>query len=340
MTAIKEDILDEDEQLAYDQFVHNPTQSYKAFYELGKKLHGTKGISTGSKNLDQIMVPTRGPWVRTWVAAQAQGKSTFLRIIAFNEASRLELNGLTDKFYVAHISYEEAVDAQEIYYQRNRHYTNEDFWRGTVRPEDIIKGGLQRAELPIYWLGESMSRSDPDSPPMTIDLCLAGIRAIYKVEKKLPSCIILDYVQEIEVDPYSSGTRTERVIEGMKQVIRMGTLTGCAIELGAQARRSSLKNNPPLPDQDDLEWAHYVSQKSTNMVGLWRPWTTHNHNENALKYGVPVLEGKSNYPLSAMLTVAKPLKHRPGKLGQLVPMEVNPDTLTIKDFPDVLQWQP
>ena len=326
--------LTKDEELAYGQFVHNPTQAYQAYYELAKKLHGTRGVSSGSRNLDFYMIPTRGPWVRTWLAAPAQGKSTILRIIAFNEANRLVVEGVTDKFYVAHISYEEAIDAQEIHYQRDREYSNEDFWRGQVDPIEIMKGGLTRAELPIYWLGESMSKSNPDSPPMTIDLCLAGMRAIWKIEKLLPSCIILDYVQEIEVDLRYASKRTEKIIEAMKQVIRMGTLTGCAIELGAQARRSSLRNNPPLPNADDLEWAHYVYQKATNVVGLWRPWTTHSKDQDVLANGIMV--NNKNYPLSPMLTVAQPIKHRPGKLGPAVPMTVDPDTLVIGDFPNII----
>jgi hypothetical protein len=245
----------------------------------------------------------------------------------------LKMEGKDDKLYVAHITYEEAVDAQEIYYQQGRSYTNEQFWRGEVDPAEVMKSGLTRPELPIYWLGESMVRSDPDSPPMTIDLCLAGLRAIWKVEGKLPSCIVLDYVQEVEVDLIPGTKRTERVIEAMRQVIRMGTLTGCAIELGAQARRSSLSNNPPLPNADDIEWAHYIYQKATNVVGLWRPWTTHSKDMNALAHGIPV--NHKNFPLSPMLTVASPLKHRPGLLPMAVPMEVDPSTLTIKDFPDI-----
>lgn len=325
--------LSPEERLAYGQFVHNPTQAYQSHVELSKKLFGTKGVSSGSTNLDQVMIPTRGPWVRVWVAAQAQGKSTMLRVIAYNAAKKLVRENLTDRFYIAHISYEEAIDAQEIYYQMDRQHTNEEFWRGQVDPDKVVAGGLSRAELPIYWLGESMSRSEIDSPPMTIDLCLAGMRAIYKTEGLLPACIVLDYVQEVEVGPYMGAQRTEKVIHAMKQIMRMGTLTGCAVELGAQARRTSLANNPPLPGSDDLEWAHYVSQKATNMVGLWRPWTTHKNDEDARNYGISI-DGVS-YNLSPMLTVARPLKHRPGLLSQSIPMKVNPDTLEVEDFQGV-----
>jgi hypothetical protein len=241
--------------------------------------------------------------------------------------------GLDDRFYVAHITYEEAVDAQEIFYQRGKAYTSDEFWRGEVDPVEVIKAGLERPDIPIYWLGESMAKSNPDSPLMTIDLCLAGMRAIWSIENKLPSCIILDYVQEVEVIMRPGADRTLRIIDAMKDIIRMGTLTGCAIELGAQARRSSLRNNPPIPDQDDIEWAHYVYQKATNVVGLWRPWTTHSKDQNVLQYGIEV--NKKKFPLSPMLTIASPLKHRPGLLGPPIPMEVNPTTLTIKDYKDI-----
>jgi len=325
--------LSPEEQFAYDQYVHTPTEAYNALVSLARKIHGTKGVSSGSPNLDKFMIPTRGPWVRVWVAAPAQGKSTFLRTIAFNAAMDLVAQEMDDKFYVAFITYEEAVDAQEIHFQRSKSYTTDDFWRGNVNPKKVMMSGLDRPDIPIYWLGESMAKSDPDSPPMTIDKCLDGLRSIWKIEGKLPSCIVLDYVQEVEVDLGAGMDRTKKVIEAMRQIIRMGTLTGCAIELGAQARRSSLKNNPPLPSQDDVEWAHYVYQKATNAVGLWRPWTTHSKDPSVLANGITINE--ISFPLSPNLTVAMPLKHRPGLLRKPVPMEIDPATLTIKDFANI-----
>jgi hypothetical protein len=261
-----------------------------------------------------------------------------LRIIALNEARKLkELEAKKkipkDKFYVCHMTWETAVDAQEPYYHVNRHYTMEDFWHGRVDPAMVIQGGLERAELPIYWLGESMARTTPDSPRMTVNLCIAGMRALWREDGKLPSVIIMDYVQEIEVEGNPNRPRTERVIEAMRQIIHLGTETGCAIELGAQARRVSLQNNPPLPNADDVEWAHYVIQKATNVVGLWRPWTTHSKDEDARDHGIPLNQVK--FPLSPELVLARPLKHRPGKLGYTVPMRVYPDLLKIVDFPSV-----
>ena len=149
----------------------------------------------------------------------------------------------------------------------------------------------------------------------------------------MPYVIIFDYVQQAEVE-YSSGKRTEKVIEAMKQIIRMGTVTGCAVELGAQARRSSLQNNPPLPLADDIEWAHFIFQLATNVVGIWRPWTTHSKDMTSLANGITV--NNKSFPLSPNLTVCGPLKQRPAKaLGPSIPMLVDPTTLT--DFANIGQ---
>lgn len=336
-------LTDPDEILAYKNFVHKPAESYRVLVELAKQLYGSRGVSSGSKNLDKVCFPTVKSWVRVWLAAQGQGKTTMLRAIALQEAQKLkELEALPDghpgqipkdRFYVAHMTWETAVDAQEPYYHINRTYTMKDFWHGKVDPARVIQGGLDRAELPIYWLGESMDRTDPDSPRMTVDLCIAGMRALWREDGKLPSCLILDYVQEVEVAGNPNMQRTERVIEAMRQIIHLGIETGCAIELGAQARRSSLSNNPPLPQADDVEWAHYVIQKATNVVALWRPWTTHGKDQNALRNGIP-LNGVT-FPLSPELVICSPLKHRPGVLGYAVPIKLFPDTLKIEDFPSV-----
>ncbi len=337
-------LTDPDEIHAYANFVHSPAEAYRVSVELAKVLYGSRGVSSGSKNLDEVCFPTIPSWVRVWLGAQGQGKTTVLRIIANLEADKLlELEAQDKipkgKFYVAHMSWETAVDAQEPYYHSNRKYTMEDFWKGKVDPALVIQGGLERSKKPIYWLGESMDRTTPDSRAMTVDLCIAGMRALWREDGKVPSCIVMDYVQEVEVAGNPNRPRTERVIEAMRQIIHLGTEVGCAIELGAQARRVSLQNNPPLPNADDVEWAHYVIQKATNVNGIWRPWTTHAGDKNARQYGIEC--NSEFFDLTPELVLVRPLKHRPGRLGYTVPMQVYPDLLKIIDFKsvgDVSSW--
>lgn len=323
--------LTKTEQQAYEQYVHTPTQAQQALYQLAQEIYGTTGISTGSAVLDHYMIPTRQNWVRLWVGASGHGKSTMLRAIAMNAAKKLQKEGAKD-LYVAHITYEEAVDAQEIYYEKGD-FTAEDFWRGKVEPSKVLQAGMNRAALPIYWLGESMMKSSVDSVPMTIDLCMAGLRAIWKIEGKLPAVIMLDYVQEIHVE--GQGKRTELVFQAMQKVVSMGIRTKCAIELAVQANQVSLDRNPPIPTARDIEYSHKIFQKATNAVATWRPWMTHKDNQDAMENGIPLKgpDGENHmYPLSPNLTVCRPLKHRPGLLRMSVPIEIHPSTLEITDL--------
>ncbi len=229
-------ILNETEETALEFFVHTPIEANAAFMQLAETIHNTVGVSTGSKILDQFIFPNRPTWVRTWKARPGEGKTTMLTIIAAVEARRLMREKIHDR-YVAYISYETAVDTQEIHFQ-NRGYDKERFWRGQVPMQDVMRGGARRGDLPIYIFGESMLKSGIDTPPMTINMVVAGIYALYKTEGKLPSLLILDYAQEIQVDKRNA-KRTQDIIDAIGDVIRMGTLVKCPVELGSQAKQSS-----------------------------------------------------------------------------------------------------
>lgn len=165
---------------------------------------------------------------------------------------------------------------------------------------------------------------------MTIDMVLAGMRAVYKIEGKIPSCIAVDYAQEIVVT--EGGSRTEKIIQAMRDVMRMGTLTGCAIEMGVQAKQSVLDKNPPLPEQNDIEWAFFLYQKATNAVALWRPWVTHRDDPGVTGDGKGILIENTLYELSPNLMVARPLKHRPGLLRKTIPFLLNANNLSVTDY--------
>lgn len=327
------------EEEAYHSFVHTPTIAANAFIRMAEDIYGTKGVSSGSKVIDHYVIPTRPGWVRYWLARPGEGKTTALRSIAINEAHRLSKNNLDHLYYVAHITWEESVDGQEIYYH-DRSYSNEDFWHGKIKPERVIREGIKRPQLPIYVLGDSMIKSDIDSKPMTVERSIDALRAIFKIEGKRPSLIVCDYAQEIEVDR-PGNKRTEDIVRAVKSVIKMGIRLKCPIELGVQAKQTSMdrRTKDPkklssvmVPDQRDIEWAFYIHQKAHVGIGLWRPWITEK-DESWVQANNPMLRvGGSDYPMSPNLMVAKPIKHRPGLLRMMIPYELYPDTLTIKDF--------
>jgi len=324
--------LTDQEKLAYHSYVHNPTDSNAAFYELSKMINGTRGISTGSPILDSFNIPTRPGWIRYWLARPGEGKSTMLRTLAMVEARYLVANNLTDKYYVAHVTWEEAIDSQELYYQQGRRYSNEDFWRGKVTEREVIAGGMTRPLLPIYFIGESMMKLNIDSPKMTIDKVIDALRAIYLTEEKTPSVIIIDYVQEILVDLPNESKRTAQVIQAVRDVIDLARRLKAPIEMGVQANQLSLELNPPIPTARHVEYSFFTHQKATNGLALWRPWVTEKDKPKMKMMDPTINVGGAEVPFSPNLMVAKPLKHRPGLLRMMMPFELYPDTLEIKDI--------
>lgn len=318
------------EETALTSYVHTPLESQAAFVELGKKIYGTTGISAGSPMLDQFIFLNRPGWVRTWLGRPGEGKSTIMRILAMTEARRLITENLTDKFYVAFVSYEESIDSQEIHF-RDRIYSTEDFWRGRVKPEDVIRSSINRANLPIYWLGESMMKSNINSPPMTIDMCISGIVGLYKNEGIKPSLIIIDYAQEVIVERRGR-KRTDDVIEGMRDILKLAEHIKCPVELGSQAKQTSKDRRPPIPDLDDTEYSYFLAQKSQNVVGIWRCWSTHKDDAAAQNNGIKLPGWREPFALKPNLTVLQPNKSRYSMLKMAVPVLVNVEEMRIEDL--------
>ena len=330
MSEIQDLDLTPQEETALTSYVHTPLESQAAFVALGKKIYGTTGISAGSPMLDQFIFLNRPGWVRTWLGRPGEGKSTIMRILAMTEARRLIAENLTDKYYVAFVSYEESIDSQEIHF-RDKIYTTEDFWRGKVSPEQVIRSSVNRPNLPIYWFGESMMKSSINSPAMTISMCIAGITGVYKNEGKKPSLIVIDYAQEVEVE-HKGRKRTDDVIAGMRDILKLAEHIGCPVELGSQAKQSSRERKPPIPDLDDTEYSYFLAQKSQNVVGIWRCWSTEKDNASAQTNGIKLSGWREPFDLKPNLTVLQPNKSRYSMLKMAVPVLVNVEEMRIEDL--------
>lgn len=318
------------EEIALTSYVHTPLEAQAAFVALGKKIYGTTGISAGSPMLDQFIFLNRPGWVRTWLGRPGEGKSTIMRILAMTEARRLVEENLTDKYYVAFVSYEESIDSQEIHF-RDRIYKTEDFWRGTVKPEYVIRSSINRPNIPIYWFGESMMKSNINSPPMTIDMCISGIMGVFKNEGKKPSLIIIDYAQEVEVER-KGRKRTDDVIAGMRDILKLAEHIGCPVELGSQAKQTSKDRSPPIPELDDNEYSYFLAQKSQNVVGIWRCWVTEKDKTHVQNNGVKLPGWREPFDLVPNLTVLRPNKSRYSMMKMAVPVLVEVEEMRIKDL--------
>lgn len=331
MANINRITLSDTEEVALSTYVHSPQDSQTAFVKLAETIYGTSGISAGSTLLDTFIYPNRPGWVRTWIARPGELKSTMLRIIAKTEAERIIRDGEQDSKYVAFVTYEEAVDTQELHFQK-KDYTNDDFWRGLVSPERASKSSMSRLDLPIWWFGDSMLKSTLAPPPMTLNMVMAGIMGVEKAYGLLPSLLLLDYIQEAQVEREDGMDRKAKIIQGMGDLIRLGEIVGAPIELGSQAKQTSADKSPPIPGPRDGEYSYYPEQKSTGVNGIWRVWNTDRDNLEYQREGVKLAGWRTRFDLEPHLTVFRPAKARHTMLKMPVPALVDPTTLTITDL--------
>lgn len=325
--------LDDTEEIALEKYVHTPAETQLALYELAKLLYGSPGISAGSPLMDLFIPPNRPQWVRIWIARPGELKSTMLRIIAKEEALRLQREGIKDKCVVI-VTYEEAADAQSLLFHPA--LDPEKFWDGMIEPAKVKAATLRPNTLPIYIIGESMLKDTPSDAPMTVNMVMAGINGIKKAYGQTPSLVVWDYIQETTVKG-DKGNRTPNIIEAMGDVIRMCGILGIPFDAGSQASQASLENLPlPIPKKFQGSYSIYPEQKAHIVIGMWKVWETHrddiNIQTNGLKLGKP---WKASFELHPFLTVFRSSKARHSK--QLYPYacHIDPVNLAVKDLKQV-----
>lgn len=331
---------------AYQLYHHGPGDGLNAISHIAHQVHGTIGVSSGSDNLDRVVIPPRAPWIRVWLAAPGMGKSTQLRVIALREARRLMSSEREEDKgkYVAFLTWEEDVGSQELHLVPGLPFSKLDFWHGKVDPVTVMAAVADRINIPIHMFGlsmykEAMNKHRGAVSPMTIKDCINAMHYLNQTHDKRPSVIIVDYIQEVFTGREAVDDRTLQIIEATKAVEQMATVMGCAVELGAQAKQTTLDRKDPMPTLNDVEWSFYPTQKATMSVGLIRPWniSTMRNDDKLRKGGIPIVrDGMPEYmaAFTPDLVVAKPLKHRPGVLYGPVPFRIMMDTMTIQDFRD------
>jgi hypothetical protein len=325
---------------------HTPADAQTALIHFAEKLYGTTGVSSGSKNLDAIMVPTRPPWIRTWLAASGHGKSTQLRVIAKTEARRLVDADIGDR-YAAILTYEEAIDSQELH-MVSGNFTKMDVWYGRVPPQLVAEAAADRVLLPIYMIGKSMYKAELTGRKNvyhqpTIHDAIDVMMHLWTKDQIRPSVICIDYIQKVHINKrgLSLDAKTLRIAEGLSDISQMALEMECAIEMGSQARKEVLTRRDPIPTEIDNEWSNAIFQESTEMVALYRPWAHNEARKKAIKdgRGFDLLRDdgtKSNVPFTPDLVIARPLKNRPSAMPNTIAYRIRPDSLEVVDFPTQL----
>ena len=315
--------LTSNEQKALDLFVHTPSETSANFVRFAKEIREFDGITWGCE-LDKHIIPLRPPRVLGLLGRPGHQKTSLGAFIVRKEAIRLVASGLASTKYVAHISWEQSAEELESLYHTMTGYGVTDVAWGRVDQESVIIDSIRRPELPVWIFGESMFKSDFDTPPMTIDAVYYAIQAIWKERGMTPSALFIDYIQDIPVPEEKE--RYAQVSSAMRKVKRLAIQAKCPIVLGIQANQRTDDYAHAIPTMRDAEWSSVIGQKLDTLVALWKPIRSFlPHDKETIQVG------GAEYPNTENLLVVKLLKQRLEKGYGIWAVDFDPNTMELKD---------
>lgn len=312
--------------------IHTPQDCGLEFIEYHRDVMSIAGVETGIKSVDGAMIPMKPGDVIGVIARPGHGKSTFMAYLTRKIARDL-LKQNRENESAVYISYEQSIEEIEAYFQLpgDGLYNLTDISRGHVGIDTLIKNSTGRAALPVWMLGNSITRRKT-TPRMTFDRVVESLHYMEKEWNQKPALIAIDYVQIIPIE--KSAERVTQVTEAIMQTKELAKRFACPILIGVQARREVDDRKAKIPTAGDCQWASAIEQVSDKLFSLWRPILT--EEEGAI---VGKLNG-SNILATPTLLVAKLLKQRFGPAGQVFNLYFAPEYLRLEEmeFADVEQY--
>jgi replicative DNA helicase len=215
------------------------------------------GLTTGFRDLDQMLTGLPPGCLVTIAARPSVGKSSFALDIARNAAAVQGKN-------VALFSLE--MTKQEIMDRTIAGFLGVDAWRlkkGQLTPEDFSRMGALFDELkkhPLYL---------DDDPDTTISNLRSKARR-QQMEHGL-DLLVIDYLQLIEVTDRAAGeNRTQQVSHISRSLKNLARELGAPVIALSQLSRSTEQRNPPIPILSDLRDSGGIEQDSDIVLMLYR----------------------------------------------------------------------
>jgi replicative DNA helicase len=253
-------------------FVQSPADLAQSYVNWAKRLQTDPGITYGCI-LDKHMIPLHPGDLMAVVARPGHGKSSFMAYMAKKTAQDIVARRGGDKKEckecVVYVTWEQTTEEVEAFFQSSGNYSSTDMAWGRVPMNDIIKGSVNRVNLPIWVFGESKRHEGKKRPKMSIEYVYAAIESMAEDYNVKPVLMCLDYVQ-IMPTPVNEN-KTMQVDEAIRQAKELAIRMGLPIIIGVQARRAVDTYKNQIPIMSDAQWSSSIEQVADKQIALWRP---------------------------------------------------------------------
>jgi replicative DNA helicase len=309
-------------------FLHTPAESATCYVEWAEQRSKEPGITFGCV-LDKYLIPLHPGDLMAVVSRPGHGKSSFMAYMAKREAYNIQARGMAEKEAAVYVSWEQAIEELEAFFQSGDAYTSTDMAWGRV-PLDIIRQRAikERPALPVWMMGYSIKDSDKRRPPMTVDMVYQAIRDMYHEFSVRPTLICLDYLQIIPIlGEHADKERVAMVTEATIQAKHLAMEVACPIIAGVQASREVDNRHVKIPAMSDAQWSSAIEQTADKQIALWRPIRTEDLDDDP-----QVKVGGVTYDITENLLVIKLLKQRFDSGTGVWAVNFIPQTLEMCDF--------
>lgn len=285
-------------------------------------LQKAPGIKWGVPSMDRTIIPMHPGDVVGIIARPGHGKSTLSAHVARTEAKRIREAGKQESECVVYVTFEQATEEIEAMFQAGPRYSVTDLAWGKADIEEVKRGAVERMRLPIWLMGESLSRRK-QTPRMTVDTVYSALQGMEDEYHIKPTLIVFDYIQIVPVERQME--RVQQVGEAIVRSKELARYVGAPILMCVQASRAVDGRIDKIPTAADCQWASAIEQASDKLLGIWRPALT----EEA---GSAIEVNGKDYTVSQRLFVAKLLKQRMASAGHIFPMLFAPELVRLSDI--------
>jgi replicative DNA helicase len=285
----------------YRELLHMPNDLALEHVRWAERLQNCPGVPFGIPTVDRYVVPFHPGDMVTFCARPGHGKTSILAYLARAEAKRIVARGMEDREIVVYVTWEQVTEEINSVFETGNEYTVSDIVWGRVDMKAIERQSTKRAGLPICIIGDSLARSNAQSPRMYPETVFRTIESIERDYNKKPTLMLFDYIQLIPIRHQAD--RHKQVIEAAHRCKELAKRVGCPAAVAVQARREVDTRTNKMPGLWDAQWSSSIEQTADKFFSLWRPWLTEDRAR-------PVEIDGQSIPITERLLIMSMLKQR------------------------------
>jgi len=283
------------------QIVHTPAELALEHVNWAEQLKDVPGVPFGIPDVDKRVIPFHPGDMVTFVARPGHGKTSILAYLARAEAKRIVARGKMETECVIYVTWEQVTEEINAVLAASGEYTTSDIAWGRVDLDLVRKEAIGRVNLPIWIIGDSLARTNSQSPRMYPDAVFGAIESIKDDFGIKPTLLLFDYIQLIPIP--SQADRMKQVTEAAHRCKELAKRVGCPAAVAVQARREVDSRDYKAPGLWDAQWASSIEQTADKYFSLWRPWLTEDRD------GTVEIDGVA-FPVTKELLILSMLKQR------------------------------